>query len=312
MDRKAKTVRERHQHPSSGRSVQLGHNQAGNVGDLTENLNLPQRVLTCRRVKYQERVMGRGVIPLADDTNDLSQLLHQVSAVLQPTGRIDHQQIRTLGLGARHRVKGKAGGIRTLRSDHHRHTGAVTPDLELLHRRRPERVARRDHHGLAGSPELAGELTDGCGLPGAVDPDNQHRLRSSGVERHRLGDRFHDPGDLIREKTFHLLDAEALSRMAFGDVARHPERGVNSEIRRDQQLLQTLQHPVIKNAPAHRRPRAATQYPPGQSLPLNGFTGQGLRRLPRCVGAGTAVRRDGLFNTPVTDYLLKARSEPGR
>ena len=99
MDRHTKLVSKCNQHTTLCGAVQLGHHKAGHVADLAEHLHLVQRVLPCRGVQHQQCVVRRGFVFLANDADDLGQLFHQVGAVLQPPGRVDHQEIGAIGLG---------------------------------------------------------------------------------------------------------------------------------------------------------------------------------------------------------------------
>lgn len=86
---------------------------AGIFRDFLENLDLIERVLSGGRVQNQQGVMGRGFVFFADDTDDFRQFLHQVGAVLQAPGSVDHQQVSALGLRLPHGVKGQAGWVGT-------------------------------------------------------------------------------------------------------------------------------------------------------------------------------------------------------
>ena len=61
-------------------------------------------------------------------------------------------------------------------------TRALGPDLELLLRRRAERVRRADEHRAAVLAELLRELADRRRLAGSVDADDEDHARA-GVER---------------------------------------------------------------------------------------------------------------------------------
>ena len=192
--------------------------------------------------------MRRGLVDLADHADDLGQFFHQVGAVLQPARRVDHQKVRTFGLGLLHRIIGERGRVRTFRRCQHRHAGAIAPDLKLLDRSCAERVARRDHHLLAGGAELRGELADRRGLARAVDADHQHDLRLLGVKRQRFRDRLHDPGDLLGQQPLDLGDRELAAHPPLGEVCRDAQRGVDAHVGGDQQLFEALQHLVIEDA----------------------------------------------------------------
>ena len=54
---------------------------------------------------------------------------------------------------------------------------ALSPDIELLDSRGTEGIPCAEHHRVALLLELIGELTDGRGLPHAIDPDDHDDIR---------------------------------------------------------------------------------------------------------------------------------------
>ena len=92
---------ERHQNAAAGGAVELGHHQTGHAGDLAEDLDLAKRVLPDGGVEHEQHRVRRVGVDLADDADDLLQLVHQLVAVLQAAGGVDEQHIGALGLRAR-------------------------------------------------------------------------------------------------------------------------------------------------------------------------------------------------------------------
>ena len=97
VDGKAEALGSRDEDAAARRSVELGHDQAGDIGGLTEGFDLGEGVLAGRCVEDQKHVV-RGVgIEAAENAADLGQLLHQVGFVLHPAGGVDDQDVDALG-----------------------------------------------------------------------------------------------------------------------------------------------------------------------------------------------------------------------
>ena len=113
----------------------------------------------------------------ADHAHNFRQFLHQICAILQPSGGINQQQISTIGLRLRHRVKGQTGRIRAFWGREHRNTSPLTPNLQLFHCGSAKRIARSNHHRFARRFELAGQFSNRGGFARAIHADHQYHLR---------------------------------------------------------------------------------------------------------------------------------------
>ena len=82
-------------------AVELGHDQAGDAGDLAEHLDLRQRVLADGGVEHEQHRVRRAGVELLHHAHHLFQLAHQLGAVLQPAGGVDDQHVGALGLAPR-------------------------------------------------------------------------------------------------------------------------------------------------------------------------------------------------------------------
>src|ERR1700730_16114199 len=82
---------------------------------------------------------------------------------------------------------------------------ASAPDLELIDRRRPERIAGGEHHRAALGVESGRELADGRGLAGAVDADDEHDEGLGLSDRQRLRHRRKDLLHLGGDHRLHLV-----------------------------------------------------------------------------------------------------------
>ncbi|SYK73428.1 Uncharacterised protein [Klebsiella pneumoniae] len=60
---------------------------------------------------------------------------------------------------------------------HHRDIVALTPDLELFHRRRTEGISGSQHDRFTLSLILTRHFTDGGGFTDTVDADHQDHIR---------------------------------------------------------------------------------------------------------------------------------------
>ena len=89
------------------------------------------------------------------------------------------------GFGLGHRVKGEAGGVRTGSARHDGRAGTLAPDLQLLDRGGPERIASGEHNVFSLRPIKARKLADCSRLARPVDPDHEdhERLVPFDIER---------------------------------------------------------------------------------------------------------------------------------
>ena len=120
------------------------------------------------------QIMRRAVDRLADHTDDLGKLVHQLAPVLQPAGGIDDQHIGALRTRLFHGLIGQRGRIAALVAGHDLGAGALAPDEELFDGRGTGRVTGDQHHALALLAPLLGQLACRRGLSGPVDADKRH------------------------------------------------------------------------------------------------------------------------------------------
>jgi hypothetical protein len=129
---------------------------------------------------------------------------------------------------------------------------ALPPDLKLFDGRRAERVARGDHHLLAGRLELRGELADRRGLARAVHAHHQHHLRLLRIKRQGSGDRFHHPRDLGGQKLLDIGGAHHAAITALGHVGGDAHGGLHAHIGGDQKLFELFEHVVVERSARDR------------------------------------------------------------
>src|SRR5690606_28292944 len=74
-------------------------------------------------------------------------------------------------------VKNDAGRVAAFLAGNYRRVDPLAPDLQLLDRCRPERIARGKHHSIILLLEQVTELSDRRGLARAIDSDHQDDVR---------------------------------------------------------------------------------------------------------------------------------------
>ena len=100
-------------HPTFCRPVELGQDQARNIGHFVKGLGLEDRILSRRGIQDQEGFQaGFPILPF-DDGVDFLQLLHEVLLVVEATGRVNDQDIAGPVLGFLDPVKNYRSGIGT-------------------------------------------------------------------------------------------------------------------------------------------------------------------------------------------------------
>ena len=178
------------------------------------------------------------------------QLLHQVDLGVQSARRIHDEQLDAAGAGRAHRVKHHGPGIRTRVLGHDRHADAVAPHLELIDRRRAERVPGSQHDAVALLFPVVSQLGDAGGLADAVDADDQQHgeLSIGGEHRSRVSRRD------FAQAQHQLLAQHAIQIFGVGSV---PELdlvaqdfqqligGVHADISLQQQLLELLPQVLV-------------------------------------------------------------------
>ena len=99
MHRQAELLGDRHQDAAARGAVELGHDEAGDAGDLAEDLDLAERVLPDGGVQHQKHGVRRARLHLAHHAHHLLQFDHQLGAVLQPAGGVDQHHVDALRFG---------------------------------------------------------------------------------------------------------------------------------------------------------------------------------------------------------------------
>ncbi|MNQ07566.1 hypothetical protein D3C85_203470 [compost metagenome] len=140
-------------------------------------LGLVDGVLAGTGVEHQQHFVRRVGVELADHPTNLFQLFHQVVFGVQATGGVGDQHIDATGLGGLHGVEDHRGRVGASVLRDHRDLVALTPDLQLLHRRGTEGVASGEHDFLALQLQFLRQFADGGGLAGTVDADDQNHER---------------------------------------------------------------------------------------------------------------------------------------
>ena len=93
MNGKFEALGDRDENAAARRSVELGHDDAGDPGDLGEGLGLRNGILAGRRIEHQQNGMRGGRILLLQHADDLVEFGHQVRLVLKPAGRVDEENV---------------------------------------------------------------------------------------------------------------------------------------------------------------------------------------------------------------------------
>jgi hypothetical protein len=183
MDGKRKFLGDRDENAAARRAVELGHRQAGDAGDASENFDLAERVLTDGGVEHEQHRMRRRRIDLLHHADHFFEFAHQLGPVLQSSRRIHQQYVRPVRLRRLDGVEGEAGGVGALFARHDLRPDPARPQAQLLDRRGAERIARRQRHLQPVGGEFGGEFADRRRLAGAVDADHQNDERL-GAGRH--------------------------------------------------------------------------------------------------------------------------------
>ena len=124
--------------------------------------------------------MGRALDPPLDHTPDLRELVHQVRLGVEPTGSVDDHDIVPSRAPGFDRVERDGGGIATRGSADEIGSRPLCPDLELLLRSGPKRVAGADENATPVLTQLLRQLADRRRLSRAVDAhdeDDRRRVR---------------------------------------------------------------------------------------------------------------------------------------
>ena len=215
MHRQPERLGQGHDDPAPGAAVQFGNDQTGDGNHLFEHFHLLHGVLPGGRVQHQQHRMRRGLILLPQHANDLRQFIHQRGLVVQPPGGVDQQHIRTRRRRLRQRIECQTRRVRVRLAGDHGRARPFAPDLQLLHRRRAERVARGHHRVLALFPVVLGQLADRRRLAGAIHPHHQHDVRlARRVQHQRQCHGLQDFRDFLGQGVLDLLVRHFLAEPA--------------------------------------------------------------------------------------------------
>jgi len=248
MHRQAVFLGDGNKNAAARRAVELGHGKTGHAGHVAEHLYLGERVLADGGIEHEQHRVRSGRIDLLHHAHHLFKLVHQHRLVLQPSCGIHQEEIDLFAARLAQGIEGEAGRIGAGGARDHRGAAAGAPDLELVDRRRAERVAGGQQHGAPLRAGLRGKLADGGGLAGTVHPDNQHDERFGFLGCQRLR---HGSENLLHFARQHLLDLVGRDRLvvaAFPDRGCNPRRAVDPKIGTDQGFLDLVEHGLVEPA----------------------------------------------------------------
>src|SRR4030095_18502 len=124
------------------RAVELGQNDAGNIGRFFEDASLLQAVLPCYRVQHQQRFVWRVRLLAGDYPANFFQLFDQMQFSVQPAGGIDQYNLYAAAFRGLHAVENHGGRIRAWAMLDDIDSDPLSPDIELFNRRSAEGVRR--------------------------------------------------------------------------------------------------------------------------------------------------------------------------
>ena len=247
MDRQLELLGRRDQHAAARGAVELGHHQTGHAGDVAEHLDLVQCVLAGGGVEDQHRVVRGGYRLFLQHAADLGEFVHQAGLVLEAAGGVDDQHVGAGLAGLFEGGKGQPRRVAAFGSGDDRNPGTLAPDLQLLGRRRPERVAGGQHDGIVLLGETVRQLGDGGGLAAAVDADDQDHLRPrKGDDGERLGDGCQHGLDLGSHGRADAGIVDGPVELVRAQPLDHPHRHLDAEIGADQRFLDPLQRSIVE------------------------------------------------------------------
>ena len=219
---------------TAGVAVELGEHDAVELGDLGELLGDVHCVLAGHGVDHQQhRVRPH---PLLDP----GQLLHQRLVDVQAAGGVDDQHVLAVARGLVERPAGDVDRIAVGALLVDRGTGLRADLDELLDRRRPVDVARRDRdRGAVLLAQHLGQLGRGRRLARALQAGHQDdggRARREGQPRRRAA---HQLGELLVDDLDHLLArVELLAHLDAQAAFLHGRRELLDDLEVDVGLQQ--------------------------------------------------------------------------
>ena len=168
---------------------------------------------------------------------------------MQAARRVAEDDVHIARLRRRERIEQHRAGVRALDRADDLAARAVRPDLELVGRRRAERIRRAQQHALALALEAVGHLADGRGLAHAVHADDQHdaRLRRQ-VERGVAHVQLFNQN--LAQRLLHIV--AALDALLVHDVAQLFHRVVRdrrAEVSHNEAVLKLVIEFVVNGLP---------------------------------------------------------------
>ena len=161
--------------------------------------------------------------------------------VLEPPRSVDDQRVDPGRGGLLDPVIDDPGRVAALLAGDDRRADPLSPDLQLLDRRRAERVARGQHHAIILFLEQMAKLADRRRLARPVDPDHQNHVRPRKTPYvERFGDGRQDAlylfgQDRPQPALIELLEPSRGNRLA------NPLRRRRAHVRRDQCFLDVVE-----------------------------------------------------------------------
>src|SRR6185503_13597938 len=217
MNGKSEAVGKGDKNAAARGAVKLGHDQAGDARDPQEGFDLVHGVLAPGGIEHQKGGMGSREVLFSQDTDDLLKLRHQIGLVVQPAGSVDDQYVGAAVAGGVESVEGDAGSVGARGAGEDLRADAVTPNGQLLDRGGAEGVAGGEHHAETLAPGDGAELSDGGGLAGTIDADDENDERPFGLVEDEGGlDGFQDFGDLVGQNTLDRIGGDLAVVAALG------------------------------------------------------------------------------------------------
>ena len=179
---------------------------------------------------------------------------------MQAARRVDEHHVGAVGLGRGERVERHRCGVGPHLLADHRRSGAVGPHLQLVDGRGAEGVGGADPDLAARLGELRGELADRGGLARAVHAHDHHHVGRAlrGVESEVAGRAvrlLHERRDLLAQDRLQLRSVHVfVARRALLDAADDLHGRLHAHVRRDEHLLEVVQHRGIDGRAARHGP----------------------------------------------------------
>src|SRR6185436_4096584 len=202
-------------------------------------------VLAGGRLQHHQRFVGGAGHLAAQHALELGEFVHEVGLGVQTPGGVHEQYVHVTRGGRLHRVEDDRGGVGARDLVNDVHVDPAAPLLELLDGRGAEGVRGGHQHALAVGLQRGRHLRGAGGLAGAVHAQHEDD-GGMGVEDERGR---HAPEGLLQKAMqggAHVLGghhAPALDLVA--DALDEGARRGRAQIRRDQGLLEILQHRLV-------------------------------------------------------------------